>query len=200
MPNSWQTYCPKIFHEEICEFIHQHQVTIKLFKPRTSKFGDFRVSKTRQLSITLNNDLGKLHGTLTFFHELAHAEVYISGAKKAKPHGKEWKHAYKQWLLKALHHRVFNPEDERLVAHHAQHIKSSSCYDYTLMKHIQAETCSNHNEQLITQLSPGSEFEFKGRRFRVDHKRRTRFLCIELANNKSYLFSPSALVTKLHST
>ncbi|MFN8135383.1 MAG: SprT-like domain-containing protein [Bacteroidales bacterium] len=57
--------------------------------------------------IQANADLGPYTFLLVFLHELAHLVVMKKYGRKAKPHGSEWKNAYRQLVQPFFEHEVF---------------------------------------------------------------------------------------------
>ena len=192
--DNWRTLCPIQMQEEIAALIAQLKLHIKFVNPRKTKFGDFRVQLNKPLQITLNNNLGVVHGTLTFFHELAHAVCYTRHLNKVKPHGKEWKSIYGNFILEVLDCQFFPPQLETAITQHAIHSKSSTCYDVGLMSLLKKTTNHDESKVPITSLIMGDKFTFDNRGYELGEKRRTRFLCYRLNDKRPFTFSAAALV------
>jgi SprT protein len=192
--SSWRSICPIQMQDEIANLIAQLQLHIKFVNPRKTKFGDFRVQFNKPLQITLNNNLGVTHGTLTFFHELAHAVCYKKFANKVKPHGKQWKAIYGKFILEVLDCQFFPPHLETAITQHAINSKSSTCYDVGLMSLLKKTTNQDESKVPITSLIMGDKFTFENRGYELGSKRRTRFLCYRLPDKRAFTFSAAALV------
>lgn len=192
MIKSWHDVCPKEFQKEVSELISQLKIDVRIAKPRKTKFGDFRVEERKKPVISINNDLGKDHGCLTFFHELAHAFVYRKYRRSVQPHGKEWKAVYKNCIQNVLRYNYFEPEIESAVKSHIANIKSSTCYDAELMRLFLPE--KDVEGILLSELEPGNVFKLNGHVFKLGMKRRTRFLCERLSDEKQFTISVNAVV------
>lgn len=174
----------------VVDLLAKYKIQLKLNKPRTSKFGDYRspVRHDNYHRITVNKDLNPYSFLTTFLHEVAHLTAYERYRHTIDPHGKEWKEEFKQ-LLKpiVLHHQL--PDDIIAALKQYMHDPSaSSCSDAGLMKVL--SRYDRDQKQFLEQLPLGSLFRLDtGRVFRKGKKLRSWYQCFEQPGNKEYRVS-----------
>ncbi len=168
----------------------------KITKSRTTKLGDFRVYHQKKQQITVNHNLNPYHFLLTFLHELAHYLNYKQNGRKVKPHGNEWKLFYSSLILEYLNYGCFPDELYDDIRQYAQNPKASASGDGQLFIKI-----SNYDKEIdqslkyVFELEKGTIFATEnGIIYRLEEKRRTRYRCINLKNNKAYLIHANARV------
>ncbi len=126
-------------------------------------------------------------------HEVAHYQVFIKYGNSVKPHGVEWKNAFKTLMLPVLTNDIFPDDVLKKIARYIKNPKASSCNDHELSMAL-----SKFDEEpaglFLTELPFGSTFKLRNRLFKKDVLRRTRFVCIELTSGKKYLIAKSAQV------
>ena len=179
----------------VVEAYENSRFQLKFKKPRNSKLGDFRAPRGDRgvCCITLNGNLNPYQMLVTFVHELAHYTVYVNYPKRRlEPHGEEWKQTFAQLLLPYLKSEIF-PEDILIaLKHHLQHIKASSTADANLAKVMKRYDTNPSGEKALTvdDLPEGAVFQLEnGMRFKKGPKRRTRYQCVCLDNDKTYSVS-----------
>lgn len=188
-------YIPKEANSLLGEILANHPIQIKIVGNRSSKYGDFKKSPNGKVLITINNNLNQYQFLLTIIHEIAHYVTYKQN-RRVKPHGLEWKLNFQHLMLPFLQPLIFPEDLLPFLAKHLKNPKASSSSDVNLSLALkQYDEMSGKN--FIFELPIGSIFTFNNRTFKKGNKRRTRFECIELANNKNYLFNQNAEV-ELH--
>jgi hypothetical protein len=190
LPGAAIPYCLKLWTKASFSF--------KVQKPRSSKLGDFRYRKDRKIqTITINSDLNPYQFLLTYIHEVAHLHTFLKLGSDHFPHGIEWKNTFQNLMAPLLNDAVF-PKDILIpLRHHMQNTSASSSRDLFLMKEMSKYDILNgfKSEQIfLSDLLPGKEFLFSGRKFKKGVTRRTRILCEEVDSGKKFLVSRLAKV------
>ncbi len=189
VPASAICYCVQLWE--------QHQLELRIVRPRRSRLGDFTKKPHERPRITLNADLNPYSFLITYLHEVAHHIVYsVRYKKKIAPHGPEWKKAFRELLLPVLDEAYF-PEDILLpLKRYALNPKASTGSDPALVQalakyHIRGIEL---NKKVLMHLSEGVNFVFQKREFTRGPLRRTRVLCIEKTSRRRYTIPAHALV------
>ena len=183
-------YLPDGTASYVVELMILHKVQLKLNKPRSSKFGDYRSPHKHDNyhRITVNKDLNPYAFLTTLLHEIAHLIAFERYRNTIDPHGKEWKACFSE-LLKpiVLHHQL--PNDIQQALHsYTNHLKASSCSDKNLMKVL--AKYDKDAKLLLEQIPEGSLFKLEtGRIFKKGKQLRTWFQCFEQPSNKEYRVS-----------
>ncbi len=200
---------PSLTHKEILlRFVHEnaaiqlakwvveYSFSLRITSERKTKLGDYRHPHPQQPfhKITLNGNLNQYSFIITFVHELAHLRVWNSGKKRVQPHGIEWKNDYFS-LLTSINNSDFFPEDvQAAIRNHLQKIKSSTSYDLQLMKVLMKYDNNILPITLISDISEGTKFTYKGLIFEKGEKIRTRIKCKCINNKRFYTFSQATPV------
>jgi hypothetical protein len=144
--------------------------------------------------IQVNGDLGPYSFLLVFLHELAHLIVMKKYGRKAKPHGDEWKTAYRDLVQPFFDKQVFPPT--LTTALYRYFIKTPATFHRdTRLLNILA-SCEGGNEILtVNDIPINDTFTLmNGRQFIKLEKLRTRFRCLCTGTKKYYLVPKSAQV------
>jgi len=175
----------------------QSNCKFRFSSSRKTKLGDFRPGKgLSRPTITVNADLQPQLFLLTFIHELAHVQVYDHYSPRIAPHGEEWKVTYRSLLRPFLREDVFG---ERLgeVLEHFREAPASWSNRHSLSNLIAGES-KEYEGETVDQLREGELFQLQsGRQFKLGLKRRTRFLCVDLSNQKKYLVHGSTPIKRI---
>jgi len=190
-------YIPEKTHEDVLALIKQYPLRIKITKPRKTKLGDYRpLNKGQSHQITVNGDLNQYAFLVTFLHELAHLETFVEYSNRVKPHGTEWKRAFKAILDPFLQKGIF-PHDLYLALQKYIQNPAASCSDPQLMAALRKYD-TMERPPFLEELPVNSVFKWRnGRLFKKGQRLRKRFKCQELKSKKYYLFHPSAEVLPL---
>ena len=177
-----ETYIPSNLVLYVRSLVENEAIDFKVVNQRSTKHGDFRYNNDRY-TITINKTSNKYRFLLTLIHELAHFFVFKNN-RLAKPHGLLWKQKFQSLL---------NPILSELIDH-MKNPKSSFCYDINLSKKL--DLYDNTNDIVyLDQLNDGEIFYYRNLgKFKKINKRRKRYLCLRIDNDKKYLFLGSAKV------
>ncbi|MCC6817392.1 MAG: sprT domain-containing protein [Bacteroidia bacterium] len=174
----------------VVELLVHYKVQLKLNKPRSSKFGDYRSPgyDNKFHRITVNKDLNPYSFLITFLHEIAHLTAFEKYKNSIDPHGKEWKSEFKTILQPVVHEHILPVDILHAVRKYMHDPAASSCSDANLMKVLSKYDFDN--KQLLEQISIGTTFKLdSGRIFVKGKKLRSWYLCIELPSKKEYKVS-----------
>ena len=141
---------------------------------------------------------------ITLVHEMAHHVVFASHKpehfflilkkKQVKPHGDEWKSAYRKLMAPFLHTTVFPAEILSVLIDFFENPRASSTADHHLARMLKSFDQPN-GKAILENLSYDSIFHLpNGRRFQKKEKIRTRSRCICVKTKRIYLFNPLAEV------
>jgi hypothetical protein len=190
VPDGAEDYCFQLWKENPFNFF--------ITKERSSKLGDFRYRRDRKLQIiSINHNLSTYQFLITYIHEVAHYRAFERHGLGIRPHGLEWKQAFRELMLPMLSERIF-PKDVYLALNrHMKNPKASTGADLLLSKVLKPyDQNFSPDKALLVDLSRGEIFSLQGRRFKKDQTRRTRILCEELSTGRKYLISAHAEVKK----
>jgi len=197
--NLLKDYIPEEAVTPIADWLHQHNVLLKISRARRTKLGDFRASRNGDFPrISVNQNLNLYAFLITLVHEMAHAEVWRkkNGFRRIQPHGKEWRTTFSQMMEPFLNESIFPETLLPTVKKYFLKPKASSVSDPHLMKALKEFDTPNKNPQL-NDLVSGDRFVFRNVTFEVVKKLRTRFQCRNLQNKRLYLIHGLAEVEKL---
>ena len=170
--------------------LHLEPVIVRVTKKRISKHGDFRKKENGDFFITINESTNPYRFLITLLHEIAHYIVYKKYSNISKPHGPEWKLAYRKILLPFLNNQIFPDQICRCLAHYIRNPKASTDRDLNLFMALRKYD-KKENYSLILEIEKGQCFRIKGgRKFIKLNKRRKLYECREVSSNRIYLFSP----------
>ena len=127
------SFIPKEAKKQIHKLLETYKISIKITKIRKSKHGDFRRMADGNSLITLNITTNPYRFLITLLHELAHFKVSQSFFYRIRPHGKEWKKAYREILLPFLNPKIFPEPLCSLLALHMLNPKASTDRDFDLV-------------------------------------------------------------------
>lgn len=188
------TAVPENAKIQVQQVLETANVAIKITKKRQTKHGDFRRLLNGSSIITINTTSNPYRFLITLLHELAHFKVSESARYRVKPHGKEWKNAYREILLPFLNPTIFPEPLCSLLAAHMINPKASTDRDFALVMALKKYDSPTLTSPVI-ELNEGQQFKLEnGRVFEKLKKRKTRFECKEIKSGRIYLFSPQAEV------
>ena len=189
-------------------WMEDKQVGVRLVRPRKTKSGDFRPPRHGLPSrITLNSDLSPVDMMITFCHEWAHYLVYNAYQRRAKPHGEEWKQAFRGLLAEVLEqvdlpHGI--PEAIRKCYFKRERIGSGICealYDAERELHIRQNGGVGSQDPggiRVRDLAEGQEFRLRGGKvFVKGRKNRTRYRCREVKTGRMFTVHSMAEVLEI---
>ena len=125
-------YLPEGFHELCTAWVVDSGVVVRIVAPRRLKMGDFRPAYGNKPDrITINADLDPLSFMVTLAHEVAHLLTWRQYGQQVRPHGPEWKSAYRRLLLSIIEQRALPPQAERALLEHSK--KTKACFPKELL-------------------------------------------------------------------
>ena len=183
----------------VMDWIISNNVHLKIAKRRNTKLGDYRPpsSKNPNQRISINHNLNSFAFLITFIHELAHLIVWEKHKNKVAPHGQEWKMEYRILMEPILKKNIFPNELIVVLNKSIINSKASSSSDLHLSRILKKYDPQTEDSNL-EDLPINSIFQTEtGIRFVKGEKRRTRFICVRVQDNKKYLFHPLTPVYKV---
>ena len=194
MTSDYKNYIPEKSTPFIQFLIDEHSFDLKIVNQRQTKHGDFRKLPNGRFQITVNNNLNKYQFLLTLVHEIAH-HVTHQKFGRVQPHGKEWKTVFQHLMLPFLRPDIYPMEMLPLLANYFKNPKASTDADINLSLALKGNTAET-GKHFIFDIPYGSFFEFKNIIYKKGNKRRTRYECLNMKNNKVYLFNQNVEITK----
>ena len=189
VPQNAVQYCWDLWYEDPFHFV--------IAKSRSSKLGDFRYRVDNKLQkITINHDLNHYQFLITYIHEIAHYRAFKKPGLEIRPHGIEWKCAFRRLMSPMLSDLVF-PKDILLpLKRYMLNPKASTGADLFLAREVRKYDHQETGKKIVylSDIKPGTDFSLKGRQFKKEATRKTRILCLELHTGKKYLISGNAEV------
>ncbi|MCB0807407.1 MAG: SprT-like domain-containing protein [Bacteroidales bacterium] len=187
-------YIPERAVPVILTWLKQSNVQLKISRTRNSKHGDYRPPVQKPYHrISVNHSLNKYHFLLTLVHEYAHLKVWENHKNKVRPHGAEWKEQFRALLTPILVDSVF-PED--LLPVLKKYIKNpgATSGDAALVKAFRKYD-DKPTHLTLDDIPSNALFRIQnGMVFEKGEKRRTRYKCRRIDNNRMYLVSAVAEV------
>ena len=184
-------YLPESSVNQVMKWIVQKKVHLKITRGRSSKLGDYRppVNYSNH-RISINHNLNAFSFLITFVHELAHLNVWEKHQNTVAPHGIEWKTEYRKLMKVVMKNSIFPDDIQEVLTKSIINSKASSTADLQLsrvLKKYDKNSVETHLEDLPENTTFRTE---NGRLFKKGAKRRTRYLCQNIMNNRQYLFHP----------
>ncbi len=191
-------YFPEKSVKQIMKWIVQKKVHFKITRGRRSKLGDYRPPlKYSNHRISINNDLNQYSFLITFVHEMAHLNVWEIHKNRVAPHGIEWKKEYKKLIKVVLKNNIFPEDIHYVLSQSIINSKASSTSELELTRVLKKYDTNNFGISL-EDIPENAIFETEhGVQYKKEKKRRTRYLCTNLQDNKKYLFHPLTPVVEV---
>ena len=185
-------YLPEEAVEPVYHFLTQkYQVKFIITPDRNSKLGDYRWPQRDRAyhQITVNGGLNPYMFLMVLVHEMAHLTTWVRHGLEVKPHGHEWQQAYAALLQQYL--PLFPAEVQPLMQRYTRkvplHGPTGKEIDALLRNYGEADAPEWH---LLRDIPLGSAFVLldaqDSRTFRLQEKRRTRYLCIDVRTGDAY--------------
>jgi hypothetical protein len=179
------------------DWIFHFNFKLKIRKPRQSVYGDYRPPRAGSNHlITVNRDMNQYAFLLTLVHEVAHLLTHERHGFRVKPHGEEWKSAFKDLMRPVMRLGVFPEDVGAAIVKYMQDPGASSCSDTNLMRTLKKYDPEN-GLVLLESLPMNSVFRFGGKLFVKGPRIRTRFQCKLHGTQHVYLFAALAEVKKM---
>jgi hypothetical protein len=192
--NNIKSTLAPFFHDSIINYIEGlimlYKVEFVLSKPRKTKLGDYRAIPLKsRFVITVNNDLNPVQFLITSLHELAHHITFTKYKNLVKPHGKEWKQEYQRIFMPLILNDNVEDSLKKMFAAHIKNPKATSYSDVNLNNYL--ISTFNQSTKRVADAPMNKPFKLGKRTFLKEKKLRTRYLCVDLNNNKKYLIHGS---------
>ena len=190
-------YIPEKAVDDVLELIFSHkELHLKITRERSTKLGDYRKINNFYHRITVNHNLNPYQFLLTLLHEIAHFLTFKEYGRTVKPHGTEWKKIYGDLLQAYLRPEIFPDDLLRALTPYAKNPKASTAGDGNLNLLLNTyNTQQNPNTKYVFELNQGQKFMLSnGQTYILQEKRRTRYKCLRISNNKVYLIHKNAEV------
>ena len=192
-------YLPPTAVSYCFELWQAHPFVFKITRHRRTKSGDYRFDPiAKRHIISINGSLNSFEFLVTYVHEVAHLITFQLHGRKVRPHGDEWKNTFKRLMVPLMNSQIFPQDLYHALYQHLRNPKASHYADPKLVSVLRkyGKTASPGRLSLL-ELSTGDVFKFKRKVFRVEEKRRTRMLCLDLRSRKKFLIHQSAEVEKI---
>ncbi len=190
-------YLPAQSVETAFKWIKKYNVHLKITKSRTTKSGDYRPPiRYTNHRISVNHNLNKYAFLITFVHEMAHLMVWEKYNNKVLPHGKEWKDEYRNLMIFMMNTGSF-PNDIHVVLQKSIiNSKASSNGDLALTRVLRGYDINSNLH--LEDIDENELFALEnGKIFRKGTKRRTRYICLNMIDNKNYAVHPLAPIKRI---
>jgi SprT protein len=186
IPKESIPYCTRIWEEKPFD--------ITVTKKRNSKLGDYSYDpRERRHKITVNGDLNPYSFLVTYVHEVAHFRTYVEYGFDVKPHGTEWKNVFSKLMWPLLMNNIFPENMMPALKNYFSNPKASSCSDIDLLKALRMEG-EDAGQIFLSEVPIGKSFNFNGKVYIREEKRRTRSLCQEVKTGRKFYISEGAMV------
>ena len=182
-------FVPAGFEEMAADLLIKYRVKFTITNPRSTKLGDYRPPFGAETfhRITVNGNLNPYSFLITYLHEFAHLETYEKYKRSVKPHGEEWKAAFRMLLWPAVQTGLLPKVIEDALMKSMSNTKASSCTDVQLSRVLKQFDANPSLKNLLEDLPESTIFTLQGKRFKKGQLRRSRFTCLELNSGKSFL-------------
>lgn len=181
------------------QWMEEYPLSVKIVDERKTKAGDYRyplLSKPAQ--ITVNVGSNPFRFLIILAHEYAHHIAFVKYGRYIKPHGKEWKNTFHELLRRLKEANAFPVEIAAGIPSKPQQLKATATGNRELEKRLRELENPNSKQIMVEDIPMNGVFVLPdGKIFKKLEKRRVRFVCRNLDNNKLYSFSPEAEVKLL---
>lgn len=180
--------------ELVLEWLKLYPVKVVITRPRHSKLGDFRpAQKGKAARVSVNAGLHPVEFIITLAHELAHAENYNLHGRSVKPHGPEWKAAFRG-MLKQIVSAGFLDDRFSKAIHDCffkrERLATSSC---SILRRLYDDENGIGFVIRVDDIPEGSVFKTTSGKLMIKgEKIRTRYKCREVRTKRIYTVHPMA--------
>ena len=199
MENLLGRYVPSAALAHCLDLWRRYPFALVIARRRSSKPGDYLFDRrTGMHRISVNGDLDPYSFLITYLHEVAHRIVNAQmGLARVRPHGAEWKEAFRCAMAPVMSADVFPEEILTVLRSHMPRPKASTYADPALVHALGLYRIVGEGLVYLSNLSADEVFVFRGQRFQKIHHRRTRVLCRHLSSGRRYMIAGVALVLKV---
>ncbi len=175
------------------ELLRSEAVQLKIVRPRSTKFGDYRFPKEGDMRhrISINSNLNPYAFLITLIHEMAHLKAFKYYGKRIKAHGSEWQQTYLELSQSFIAEGIFPEELSAHLKLSLQRGSASSCTDVNLYRILKQYDQSPEKVLHLEDIEEGQVFQVDGKKlFRKGPKLRKRYRCQNLINGREYMVHP----------
>jgi len=190
-----KNYIPHQAFPHIKEWINELNIDIRFVNPRKTKLGDYQF-KNNQHFITVNNNLNIYATLITLTHEIAHAFTFAEFGKTTKPHAIQWKENFKKLMLTFFNYNIFPDEVLSALSRYLINPSASTTNDELLS--LILRKYDNKILLTVSEINDGDHFTYSGKKYIKFQKIRKRIKCLNLHNNRIYLFNPITQIKKIN--
>jgi hypothetical protein len=190
----FKNYIPHRSFPYIEKWIAELNIDIRFVSARKTKLGDYQF-RNNQHFITVNNNLNKYAALITLTHEIAHAFTFDEFGKTTKPHAIQWKEIFKKLMLTFFNYNIFPDDVLSALSRYLINPTASTTNDEFLS--LILRKYDNKTSLIISEINDGDHFTYSGKKYIKYQKIRKRFKCLNLENNRIYLFNPITQIKKI---
>jgi predicted SprT family Zn-dependent metalloprotease len=186
---------PELARKQIEVLFKEYHFLFRITTPRRSRLGSFKGTRfgSRPV-IQVNADLKQYSFLLVFLHELAHLVVMKHYGRKARPHGDEWKSAYRSLVQPFFIEKIF-PEELEVELYKYFQKTPATFHRNSRLINVLAFYEGGKQMCVVEDVPMNSTFTLNnGRQFIKLLKLRTRYKCFCPLTKKFYLVPKSAQV------
>ncbi len=189
---SLKDFLPANTFDTVFEYIKTYGIQLTITKERHTIHGNFRFNPKDNLNkISVNGSLNKYAFLITLLHEIAHCITLHQNGYNVPPHGTEWQSNFSAMLQLFINQDIFPTDINYQLQKTSIAPKASSCADADLERVLLKYNENKEDNTLVAveQLPIGTYFLDKNKNeFYLVEKRRTKYLCHRIKDNKMYLF------------
>lgn len=179
---------------QVVEWVENLEFHLTISRSRHSKLGDYRAPSgiRQQHRISVNGDLNPYAFLQTLVHEIAHLLTWQQYRQSVAPHGNEWKQQYVALMQHCLEQQFFAPDLVPFIQAHLRSPAAASCSDTALlraMKQYNFQPPTEKGKIHIEDVAPQTLFLYRRKMYRLEEKRRSRYLCTEIVSGRKFTFS-----------
>lgn len=189
-----EQYLPDNTFPFLKKWFADYYIHIKITKNRNSKLGDYRRLPDKSHQITVNSTLDKQLFFFVLTHELAHLLAFERFNFRISAHGREWKETFRDMLLESID--IYTDDLKPIISTFSKNPKANFMASPELVRYFHIEDPED-NFIFVEDLLINDEFQYKDDVYRLLEKKKKLYLCVNLNNEKKYLFRPLAKVEKL---
>lgn len=190
------SYLPAGFENMVADLLISNPVRFQISTPRSSKLGDYRppIPGKKLHRISINGNLNPYHFLVTTLHEFAHLHTCVNYGNRVKPHGEEWKIAFRNLLWPAIQSGLLPKDIENALMISLANTKASSCSDIQLYRALKKFDKGEDVIRTVEEVPKNATFVLQGRTFVKGELRRTRYLCTDQLSNRQFLIHALATI------
>lgn len=194
--DSWKTGLLEGSEELVNNWLNASPVTVVLAKTRSSKHGDFRVSRQgRAAYITVNHDLHPVEFLITLAHEIAHFRNWKKYGRRVRPHGPEWRNEFRDMLVEVLKAGLLEREIAAAIVQHYFKRKLIGSGSSEQLNRLLGKAVKESGVLRVADLPEGTRFTLSsGKTFIKGRKLRKRYQCCDAVSSRIYSVHPMAEV------